>query len=260
MNYTEIIVDKKGPAVWVTLNKPHRKNALGKQTFLELSALLDDIEKDPTVVAVVFKGAGDSFCSGIDLKDAAGSKDPAERLAFNLLSKRIFARIEHLSKIVIAVIHGYTMAGGLELAMLCDVIIADENVKVGDGHIRTGIIPNGGGSQRLPRLIGTRKAKELLYTGELMSGKEAEQIGLVNKAVPADKLQETTEAFIAKLADKPPLALAALKLVVNRGMESSLASALEFEGQVVKGLEASEDFKESMAAFVEKRKPVYKGR
>ena len=260
MNYTEIIVDKKGPAVWVTLNKPQRKNALGKQTFLELSALLDDVEKDATVVVVVIKGAGDSFCSGIDLKDAAGSADPAERLAFKRLSDRVFARIENLSKVAIAMIHGYAMAGGLELAMLCDIIIADENSKIGDGHIRTGLIPNGGGSQRLPRLIGTRKAKELLYTGDTLSGKEAEQIGLVNKAVPTDKLEEAVQAFISKLADKPPLSLAAMKLVVNRGMESSLLSALELEAQVVKGLEATEDFKESIAAFKEKRKPIYKGR
>lgn len=260
MNYTDIIVEKRGQSVWITLNKPHRKNALGKQTFLELSAVLDDIEKDATVVAVVIKGAGDAFCSGIDLKDVASSPDPAERLAFKRLADEVFARIENLGKVVIAMIHGYTMAGGLELAMLCDMIIADENVKVGDGHIRTGIIPNGGGSQRLPRLIGIRKAKELLYTGELISGKEAERIGLVNQAVPSDKLEEAVEAVIAKLVDKAPLALGALKVLVNRGMESSLESALEMEAQVVRGLQATEDFKESMAAFSEKRKPVYKGR
>jgi enoyl-CoA hydratase len=260
MNYTDIIVEKKGPVVWITLNKPQRKNALGRQTFLELSAVIDDIEKDATVVAVVIKGAGDSFCSGIDLKDAASSPDPAERLAFKRLADKVFARIENLGKVVIAMIHGYTMAGGLELAMLCDMIIADENVKVGDGHIRTGITPNGGGSQRLPRLIGIMKAKELLYTGELIDGKEAERIGLVNRAAPGDKLEDAVEAVIAKLVDKAPLALGALKVLVNRGMESSLESALELEAQVVKALQATEDFKESMAAFSEKRKPVYKGR
>ena len=259
MNYTEIIVDKRGPAVWVTLNKPQKKNALGKQTLLELSALLDDVEKDPTAAALVIKGAGDSFCSGMDLRDAAVA-ELAERLAFKRLADRVFARIENLSKVVIAMIHGYAMAGGLELAMLCDMIIADENSRVGDGHIRTGLIPNGGGSQRLPRLVGIRKAKELLYTGDLITGKEAERIGLVNKAISADKLEETVEAFIAKLTDKPPLALAAIKMVVNRGMESSLASALELEAQTVKVLEATEDFKESMAAFSEKRKPIYKGK
>jgi enoyl-CoA hydratase/carnithine racemase len=260
MNYKELIVEKKGVAVWVTINKPQRKNALGTQTFLELSSLLDEIERDATVVAVVFKGAGDSFCSGIDLKDSGGSGDPADRLAFKRLSSRVFERIEKLSKVVIALVKGYAMAGGLELAMICDIIIADEDAKVGDGHIRTGLIPNGGGSQRLPRLIGIRKAKELLYTGELISGKEAEKIGLVNKAVPGDKLDETAEAYIAKIADKPPLALAAMKLVVDRGMEASIETALELEANAVRNLEATEDFKESMSAFMEKRKPVYKGR
>lgn len=260
MNCADIIVEKKGPVVWITLNKPQRKNALGRQTFLELSAAIDDIEKDATVVAVVFKGAGDAFCSGIDIKDAAGSPDPAERLAFKQLSTLVFHRIENLNRVLIAMISGVAMAGGLELAMLCDLRIADENAKIGDGHIRTGLIPNGGGSQRLPRLIGVTKAKELLYTGDLISGKEAERIGLVNRAVPDDKLEETVEGLIAKLTDKPPLSLAAMKTVVNRGMESSIEAGLALEYQAVKALEATEDFKESMAAFLEKRKPIYKGK
>lgn len=259
MSYKEIIVETKDKVVWVTLNKPQRKNAMGTQTFLDLTQLLDEIEKDPALVAVIFKGSGDSFCSGIDLKDAA-SGDASERLAFKRLSHSVFHRIENLNKIVVALLHGYVMAGGLELALLCDMIIADETAKIGDGHIKTGIIPAGGGSQRLPRRIGAAKAKELLFTGELLSGREAESIGLVNRAVAGDELLLAADAFIAKIVDKAPLALGAMKVLVNKGMEASLAAGLQLEVEVVKGLEASEDFREAMAAFSEKRKPSYKGR
>jgi enoyl-CoA hydratase/carnithine racemase len=260
MAFTDIIVEKKEPAVWITMNKPQRKNAMGLQTMLDLWAVMDDIERDVSVVAVVFKGAGDSFCAGMDLKDAQTRTDPQDTLAFKRLADRVFDRIENLNKVTIAMIHGIAMAGGLELAMLCDFMIVDEAARIGDGHIRTGIIPNGGGTQRLPRLIGIRKAKELLYTGEFISGTEAERIGLANKAVPADKLIETVESYISKIADKPPLSLAAMKVIVNNGLEASLHTGLQFEAQTVRGVSYSEDTKEALAAFAQKRKPVYKGR
>jgi enoyl-CoA hydratase/carnithine racemase len=152
------------------------------------------------------------------------------------------------------------MAGGFEIAEVCDFIFADEKCRIGDGHIKTGLVPNGGASIRMPRLIGLRKAKELLYTGALISGKEAERIGLVNQAVPADKLEETVEEFITKLTDKSPLALEGMKMLVNRGLGCTVESGIILEHQTVKLLEGTEDFKESMAAFVEKRKPVYKGK
>lgn len=152
------------------------------------------------------------------------------------------------------------MAGGIEIAEVCDFIFADENCRIGDGHMRTGIVPNAGASIRMPRNIGMRKAKELLFTGDLISGKEAERIGLINKAVPADKLEQTVEELIAKLVDKSPLALQAMKMLVNRGSGCTVESGLQLERQTVNFLQSTEDFKESMAAFTEKRKPVYKGR
>jgi enoyl-CoA hydratase/carnithine racemase len=260
MGYNEIIFEKKGNAVWITLNKPQRKNAMGTQTFIDLNTAFDEIERDPTVVAVVFKGSSDAFSAGVDLKDAGGSSDPLARAEFKRLSEGVFKRIGSLNKILIAMISGICMAGGLELALRCDIRVVGEDVKIGDGHIRTGLIPNGGGSQLIPRIIGIAKAKELLLTGELISGKEAEKIGLVNKAVPADKIEETVIEYLNKLADKPPLALGAMKYAIDRGMEASLESALLLETQTVRVLEATEDLQESLAAFKEKRKPVYKGR
>lgn len=231
MNYSVIIVEKKGAAVWITLNRPHHKNAFNIQTFRELSTILDDIEKDPEIVAVVIKGAGDSFCSGMDLKEFP--TDPQGRQELELLADRTFERIEHLAKVVIAVIHGYTMAGGFELAQLCDVIIADEACKVGDGH-KGHSIPTVGGTQRLPRLIGARKAKEILFTGDLISGKEAERIGIVNRAVPADRLERTVEEFIAKIVKKPLETLAIMKRLVNYSQEANLVTGLQVERNTVR--------------------------
>ena len=263
MKYTDIIVEKKGAVAWITLNKPHVKNALGRQTFIDILAALDDFEKDSVVMVAVIKGAADTFCAGVDLKEHAkrvATGDPSLRTEFTALADRVFNSLENFPKVTIAMIKGVCMAGGFELAEVCDFIIADENCRVGDGHIRTGLVPNGGASMRMPRNIGMRKAKELLYTGDLISGKEAERIGLINKAVPADKLEPTVEEFIAKLVDKPPLALQAMKMLVNRGLGCSVEAGLQLEHQTVKVLEETEDFKESIAAFGEKRKPVYKGR
>lgn len=263
MAYTDIIVEKKGRAAWITLNKPHVMNALGSQTFLDILAALDDFENDPTIMVAVIKGAEGAFCAGGDLKEInerLATKNPALEAEFTAIADRGFNGVANFKKVTIAMVNGICMAGGFELAEVCDFIIADENCKIGDGHIRTGIIPNGGASIRLPRLIGLRKAKELLYTGALISGKEAERIGLVNRAVPADKLEEAVEEFISRLVDKAPLALEAVKMLVERGLTSSMETGLVLEHQAVSLLRKTEDFQESMAAFMEKRKPVYKGR
>lgn len=263
MEYTDIIVEKKGPVAWLTLNKPHVKNALGKQTFIDILTALDDFEKDSAIMVVVVKGAGGTFCAGADFKEISQhitEKDTSYRTEFTALADKTFNTLETFKKVTIAMINGVCMAGGIELAEVCDFIIADENVKVGDGHIRTGLVPNGGASIRMPRLIGVRKAKELLYTGDLINGKEAERIGLINKAVPPEEFEQAVEELIAKLVDKPPLALQAMKMLVTRGLGSSIEAGTMLEHMTVEWLERTEDFKESMTAFAEKRKPVYKGR
>lgn len=263
MKYTDIIVEKKGAVAWITLNKPHVKNALGRQTFIDILAALDDFEKDPAIMVVVIKGAADTFCAGVDLKEHAqrvATGNLSLKAEFSALADRVFNGLENFPKVTIAMVQGVCMAGGFELAEVCDFIIADENCRVGDGHIRTGLVPNGGASMRMPRNIGMRKAKELLFTGDLISGKEAERIGLISKAVPADKLEPTVEELITRLVDKPPLALQAMKMLVNRGLGCTVESGLQLERQAVNFLQSTEDFKESMAAFTEKRKPVYKGR
>lgn len=263
MKYTDIIVEKKGATAWLTLNKPHVKNAMGRQTFIDILEALDDFQKDPVIMVVVIKGAAGTFCAGVDLKEHSqrvATGDLSLKAEFSALADRVFNGLENFPKVTIAMVEGVCMAGGIEIAEVCDFIFADENCRIGDGHMKAGIVPNAGASIRMPRNIGMRKAKELLYTGDLISGKEAEQIGLINKAVPADKLEPTVIELIAKLTDKPPLALQAMKMLVNHGLGCTVESGLQLERQTVNFLQETEDFKESMAAFGEKRKPVYKGR
>jgi enoyl-CoA hydratase len=263
MRYQDIIVEKKGAVAWLTLNKPRVLNAIGWQTFEEILAALDDFEKDPAIMVVVIKGAEGNFCAGVDLKEHAkrvATGDLSLKATFSNLADRTYNGLENFPKVTIAMVQGVCMAGGIEIAEVCDFIFADEKCRIGDGHMRSGIIPNAGASIRMPRNIGMRKAKELLYTGDLISGQEAERIGLINKAVPADKLEQVVEEFIAKLADKPPLALQAMKMLVNRGLGCTIEAGLMLERNTVNYLQSTEDFKESMAAFTEKRKPNYTGR
>jgi enoyl-CoA hydratase len=263
MQYQDIIVEKKGAVAWLTLNKPHVLNALGWQTFEDILAALDDFEKDPAIMVVVIKGANDTFCAGVDLKEHAkrvATGDLSLKAAFSGLADKAYNGLENFPKVTIAMVKGVCMAGGIEIAEVCDFIFADEQCRIGDGHMRTGIVPNAGASIRMPRNIGMRKAKELLYTGDLISGQEAERIGLINKAVPADKLEQAVEEFIARLVDKPPLALQAMKMLVNRGLGCTVEAGLMLERNTVNYLQSTDDFKESMAAFTEKRQPVYKGR
>ena len=263
MTYTDIIVEKKGPVAWLTLNKPHVMNAMGMQTMRDLVAAFNDCDKDSTIMILVIKGAGETFCAGADFKERSEhirKGDVAFVAEFTPLADSVFLTLEKCSKVTIAMVQGVCMAGGIELAEVCDFIIADEKAKIGEGHIKTGLVPNGGASIRMPRFIGMRKAKELLYTGVLISGKEAERIGLINKAVPKDRLEQEVEELIAKLIDKPPLSLKAMKQLVNLGATSSLEAGIALEHLAVLSLERTEDFQESMKAFAEKRKPVYKGR
>jgi enoyl-CoA hydratase len=260
MTYSDIIVEKKERVAWLTLNKPQVKNAMGKRTLIEILAALDDIGNEPAIAVTVIKGAGGTFCSGMDLRERSGPTAP-DAYEFNHLADRVFLGIEKFNKITIAMVNGYCMAGGFEIAMGCDFIVVDEDCKIGDGHMKLpGFVPNGGASIRLPRLIGPSKAKELLLTGDLISGKKAAEMGIANYAVPASKLEQTVEDLIAKLADKSPLGLASMKLLVNNGRDCSLEAGLQFEHTAVKHLGNTEDFHEALAAMKEKRQPNYKGK
>jgi enoyl-CoA hydratase/carnithine racemase len=258
VTYTDIIVEKKGAAAWLTLNKPHVLNAMGRKTLTEILAALKDTAKDPAIMVLIIRGAGNTFCTGMDVKEGIAPGGPGAE-EFTKLADSVFKGLKKYEKITIAMVNGYCMAGGFELALCCDFIIAEENCKIGDGHINLpGFVPNAGASVYLPRLIGTRKAKEILLTGDLISGKEAEKIGLANRAVPADKLEQTVEEIIAKLASKSPLGLKSMKMLIDKGIESSVATALSLERATLKMMVNSEDYQEAVSAMAKKQKPDYK--
>jgi len=258
MEFSNIILEKKGGMAKITLNRPQVLNALDTKTLQEIEAAVGDIANDPSVRVVVITANGKAFCTGADLMGG----DAADWSLDNFLRlwNRAFSAIGNLSMPVIAAINGMALAGGLELVMVCDLAIAADDVKLSDQHANYGLVPGGGASQRLPRLVGIRKAKELLYTGDRISPAEAERLGLVNKVVPADKLEEATNELATKLLGKSPMALKAVKRLVNHGMDSSLDAGLEMEMLAATAHGSTEDMAEGIKAFIERRPPQFPGK
>lgn len=243
----------------IYLNRPP-VNALNRRLFEELYELLEEIESNDEVKAVVLTAKGDrAFAAGADIREMA-DLDARGMEQMNRLSRRTFDMLENLSKPVIAGINGLALGGGCELALCCDFRICSEHAKIGLPEITLAIMPGGGGTQRLQRLIGQAKAKEMLYFGDVVSADEAYRIGLVNRVVPHEKLLETCAEWAEKLAAKPAVALRMIKRSVNAGANLDLCSALTFEAACFGNVFATEDRKEGMAAFVEKRKPVFADR
>lgn len=245
----------------LTLNRPRYLNAIDRQTLDDLDNACAEIETRDDVRAVIISGAGRAFCSGADLGFVKTSEGrPGGSEGFLRTWHRVFNRIEDLPTPTIAAMHGYAFAGGLELAMCCDMRILADNATIGDQHTNYGLIPGGGNTQRLPRLIGTARAKELILTGAWLTPTEADRIGLVNKVVPADELMAAAEALAANLVNKSPLTARVVKGLVNRGVQVDLRSGLEMEILAALRGMTSEDVAEGLRAFQEKRQPVFKGR
>jgi len=270
MSYQNIILEKSAGKAEVTLNRPDKLNALSFDTYRELIQAFEEIEKDMEIRVVVLKARGRAFCAGADLGDLATTASAMQDFSpaklgemmgdMGSLSIDAYGAVENCSKPVIAAIHGLAVAGGLELIEACDFAIASEEARLGDQHANFGLVPGGGGTQRLPRLIGIRRAKELLLTGDWISPQEAERIGLINKVVPADKLDEAVEEMCQKFINKSPSATKTMKRLVNEGMQMDLASGIELEAKAVFEHFRSEDFREGVRAFIEKRKPEFKGK
>ena len=262
MKFENIIFEKKGGIARITLNRPEAFNALSPELVSELGLAVDDVEKDESINVIVIAATGKVFSAGADLKAISamfGSQYLMERNSRSW--HRTFNALEESSKPVICAVQGMALAGGLELVNACDIVIASEEAKLGDQHANFGLIPGGGNTQRLPRIVGARKAKEIMLTGDWLSAAEAERIGLVNKVVPADKLEEAVNEMVDKVSkNKSPLAASAIKNLVNKGMQVDLHSGIELEIQTVLNHFHSEDMAEGVRAFQEKRTPVFKGR
>ena len=259
MAYENIIYEANDGIATITFNRPKALNALNDALLGELSQALDEISADEDIRALVLTGAGDkSFVAGADITELA---------TFNSLSAKVFAqeghriirKLQQLPIVVIAAVNGFALGGGTEIAIACDFIYASENAKFGQPEINLGVIPGFGGTQRLPRLIGTNMAKELIFTGKMLSAAEALQVGLVNKVVPQEQLMEDVMKTAGQIASKGKVSLREAKQAINRGMDVDLATGCGIEIDAFAISFASPDAKEGTTAFVEKRKAEFKG-
>jgi enoyl-CoA hydratase len=257
MNYQNIIVETKGRVGIIRLNRPQALNALNSPLFQELGDAVDEFEIDDGIGCMLLTGSEKAFAAGADIKEMVSQ-------SFNDVSMREFTaawhRVARARKPVVAAVAGYALGGGCELAMLCDIIIAADNAKFGQPEIKLGVIPGIGGTQRLTRAVGKAKAMDLILTGRLMDAAEAERSGLVARVVPASKLMEEAMAAAETIASMSLPSAMAAKEAINRSYEVSLAEGVLFERRVFHSLFATEDQREGMTAFVEKRPPKFKNR
>ncbi len=258
--YETLIVKHEGSITRVTLNRPHRLNTITPEMIADLSEVFDQIEDDKECRCVILTGAGDrAFSAGADVTAFSGIT-PAIAVEASLRGHELTSKMERLSKPVIAAINGYAFGGGLEIALACDFRIASENAELGQTEIRLGLIPGWGGTQRLGRLVGFGKAKELIMTGEHVKAEDALRIGLVSKVVPREKLEAEAEAMAKSLAEGPPIALKLAKYMLNFGTQVPLDVALKMESEAFGVVLSTKDVMEGVSAFVSKRKPEFKGK
>ncbi len=261
MQYKTITYECKGSGGWITLNRPKNMNALSMQMLDELETAFTECRSNDSIKAIVITGNGRAFCAGADLKGVMSSIKNAKRGAKDFLDRcfDIFGLVRNIPKPVIAALNGLTLAGGLELAMCCDIVFAAESAKIGDAHSNFGVFPGGGGAAVLPRKIGINRAKYLLFTGDFLSAAEMERYGLVNKVLPDMDLLEEVEKFVQMLAAKSPLVLSRMKEVANDALDQSQESSLRQEMLTLRQHLRSYDLDEGLKAFEEKRKPEFKG-
>ncbi|WP_104175774.1 enoyl-CoA hydratase [Arthrobacter sp. Y81] len=255
--YRNILVERRGRVGLVTLNRPEALNALNKATMDELVAAVTAMDTDPELGAVVVTGSGKAFAAGADIKEMATQG------YMDMYAADWFRGWEDFTRLripVVAAVSGFALGGGCELAMMCDFIIAGDNAKFGQPEINLGVLPGMGGSQRLTRAVGKSKAMDLILTGRFMDAEEAERAGLVSRVVPAaDVVEEALKAAEVIASKSKPVAMVA-KEAVNAAFETGLAQGVLFERRIFHSLFATEDQKEGMAAFMEKRQPEFKHR
>ncbi len=252
-----VLVSKEGNVGTVQLNRPEVLNALNSELMAELVNALEELDKDQTVYVIILTGGESVFAAGADLREMA------DATPVNLVLGRRFElwdRIRKIAKPIIAAVSGYCLGGGNELAMNCDMIIASESASFGQPEVNVGIMPGAGGTQRLTRAVGKYKAMEMILTGKPISAEEAFRVGLVNRVVPAESLMDETKKMAKEIASKPTISVRAAKEAILRAQDTTLEVGLEFERKAFYMLFATEDGKEGMKAFLEKRKPVFKGR
>lgn len=253
MELKNIILEKSEHLAIVTINRPKALNALNSETLKDLDIVLEDLEKDSNIYCVILTGSGEkAFVAGADISEMKDLSEEEGR-NFGLLGNKVFRRLEKLDKPVIAAISGFALGGGCELAMACDIRIASEKAKFAQPEAGLGITPGFGGTQRLPRLVGEGKAKELIYTCATIKADEALKIGLANKVVPLESLMDEAKAMASLIIANAPIAVKLCKDAINRGMQVDIDKAVEIEAEDFGKCFATEDQKEGMTAFMERR-------
>src|SRR5678816_708537 len=257
--YETLLVERHARVAIITINRPDKRNALNIKTREEGAALLEELRNDTSVGVVVITGAGDkAFIAGADIAEFAGRTAMMQRDV--MTARSLFTAIDTFPKPIIAMINGYCLGGGCELALACDVRIASETASFGQPEINLGIIPGGGGTQRLTRLVGEGKAMELILTGNIIDANTAFLIGLVNHVVPAAQLEAKTMEIAKGISERSPIALQLAKESVKLASRSNLDEGLRREVDLFALCFSTEDKNEGVAAFLEKRKPVFKGK
>lgn len=257
MEFENIILTKEAPIATIQLNRPDVLNALNHKLLTELAACVEELDSDESVNCIVLTGNEKAFAAGADIKEMAEA-DTIDMLSRDSFS--VWDRIRGTRKPIIAAVSGFALGGGCELAMMCDIIVASETAKFGQPEINIGVMPGAGGTQRLTRAVGKYKAMEIVLTGEMIGADDAMRAGLVNRVVPVELYLEEAKKLAGVIASKPPVAVKLAKESVLKSHELSLKDGLEFERKNFYMLFSSEDQKEGMKAFVEKRKPKWKGK
>ena len=260
MAFEHLFVDREERLAGITINRPKVLNALNSQTLDELRSAILDLKRDDEVRVVILTGAGDkAFVAGADINELA-VQTPAGGREHALNGQHVFDLVENMGKPVIAAINGFALGGGCELAMACTLRIAADSAKLGQPEINLGIIPGYAGSQRLPRLVGKGRALQLLLTGSMIGAEEALRVGLVDRVVPAPELMNEARQLAGVLAKNAPIAMRYIIDAVNRGLEMPYSEAAIYEATLFGLVASTEDMREGTTAFLEKRKPIFKGR
>jgi len=261
MNYKNLILKKEDGVATITLNRPEKLNAMNTEMTYELIQASREVGEDESIRAVIITGAGRGFCSGADLSsDDFKITSPSAALKLLEPARTLIMGIREMPKPVIAAVNGPAVGGGCSLVLACDIIIASEKARFGLPFVLRGLHPDFGGTYFLPRMIGVAKANDLILTGRMIDASEADKIGMISRVVPEDKLESVTRELVMTLAKGAPLAISMTKASINKVLQMDLTTALECEARAQSILMMSEDFRESTAAFLEKRAPVFKGK